>query len=128
MANVEKEIEKVISSQNKFLDLVEKLFMGRKKVELKFNKILIKSREDEIIPLSALSAGEKQILILLLVVLIIGENTILIDEPELSLHVNWQSEIIDDFKILNPEMQLIIASHSPEIMANVPENKIFRLP
>jgi energy-coupling factor transporter ATP-binding protein EcfA2 len=128
LANVEKEIEKVISSQNKFLDLVEKLFMGRKKVELKFNKILIKSREDEIIPLSALSAGEKQILILLLVVLIIGENTILIDEPELSLHVNWQSEIIDDFKILNPEMQLIIASHSPEIMANVPENKIFRLP
>ena len=49
---------------------------------------------EEVIPLEALSSGEKQLLQLLLECLAAGANPILIDEPELSLHVDWQTDLL----------------------------------
>ena len=49
----------------------------------------------------------------------VKENTILlIDEPEISLHVEWQLEFLDDIeKILeDKKIQVIIATHSPQII------------
>lgn len=66
---------------------------------------------------SSLSSGEKQLLILLTETLL-QQNVptiFLADEPELSLHIDWQRKIISSVRELNPNAQIIVATHSPEI-------------
>ena len=67
-----------------------------------------------------LSSGEKQLLIILLTTLLEdGEEYILImDEPEISLHISWQYKLIDMILELNPEVQIILTTHSPMIFAD----------
>lgn len=64
-----------------------------------------------------LSSGEKQLLIILLTVLCQGEKPaiLMMDEPELSLHYTWQYELIGIIRTLNPNCQVIIATHSVSI-------------
>lgn len=71
-----------------------------------------------------LSSGEKQILILLTESLLQdGESKLFIaDEPELSLHVDWQSKILPSIRLLNRSAQIIVATHSPEVAGEYPEN------
>ena len=56
-----------------------------------------------------------------------GESTILIDEPEMSMHIDWQLELVSALRQLNPKAQLIFSTHSPEIMAEIEDDKVFRL-
>ena len=37
------------------------------------------------------------------------------DEPEISLHIEWQYNLIDYIRMLNPKAQLVISTHSPSI-------------
>lgn len=69
-------------------------------------------------PYRELSAGEKQLLLILLKIFMQGrKNAILImDEPEISLHVDWQKSLIDKLQELNPNCQLIVATHSPAMI------------
>jgi ABC-type lipoprotein export system ATPase subunit len=69
------------------------------------------------IPLVKLSSGEKQLLILFIEALLQRERPVifLADEPELSLHISWQRNIIAAIRSLNPNAQIIVATHSPEI-------------
>lgn len=67
-----------------------------------------------------LSTGEKQLLLLLLASFLHNtqENTlsiILLDEPEISLHLRWQQILLSKLVALNPRSQYIIATHSPSI-------------
>ena len=64
-----------------------------------------------------LSSGEKQILILLIQALIWSRSPVIYiaDEPELSLHVEWQEMLVDSLIELAGSCQLIIATHSPDI-------------
>jgi predicted ATP-binding protein involved in virulence len=68
-----------------------------------------------------LSSGEKQLFIraLSLKSLNINNSIILIDEPELSLHPEWQSKIIKLYENIGENNQLIIATHSPHVIANI---------
>jgi predicted ATP-dependent endonuclease of OLD family len=59
--------------------------------------------------------------------LLTGPSTILIDEPEISLHIDWQRTLIKNLRILNPEAQIIVATHSPEIMAEVEDKYIHEI-
>jgi predicted ATP-dependent endonuclease of OLD family len=67
-----------------------------------------------------LSSGEKQMLAILLTVLVEdNEPTVLfIDEPEVSLHIEWQKQLIDLILELNPNVQIILTSHSPAVIMN----------
>lgn len=67
-----------------------------------------------------LSAGEKQLLLILLTVFIQeNKSSILImDEPEISLHIDWQRNLIDIINSLNPNCQVIISTHSPSMILN----------
>ena len=69
------------------------------------------------IPLAKLSSGEKQLLILFIEALLQRQQPFifLADEPELSLHISWQRNIISAIRSLNPNAQIIVATHSPEI-------------
>ncbi|AVQ88642.1 ABC transporter ATP-binding protein [Plesiomonas shigelloides] len=74
----------------------------------------------------ALSSGEKQLLILFIETLLQRSQpyVFLTDEPELSLHIAWQRKIIPAIKELNPNAQIIAATHSPEVASRY-RNAIF---
>ena len=67
-----------------------------------------------------LSSGEKQMLAILLTVLVEdNEPTVLfMDEPEVSLHIEWQKQLIDLILELNPNVQIILTTHSPAVIMN----------
>ena len=75
--------------------------------------------EDDI-PLSELSSGEQHELVLIYELLFKVEEgaMILIDEPELSLHVSWQKRFISDLQKIQElkKMKVIIATHSPQVI------------
>ena len=76
-------------------------------------------REEHLTPYQ-LSSGEKQMLIILLTVLIEKRQpyTIFMDEPEISLHVEWQQRLISLVRELNPQAQIILTTHSPAVIMN----------
>ncbi|HAV36354.1 MAG TPA: hypothetical protein DCX52_08360 [Massilia sp.] len=70
--------------------------------------------------LSALSSGEKQILTMLYSASRsrFKRGIFLIDEPELSLHIDWQRKILRELMAQAPDCQLIACTHSPEVGAD----------
>lgn len=73
------------------------------------------------LPLERLSSGEKQVIILLTFLAFIAKrrHVFIIDEPELSLHPKWQREFVGAMLSQAPDgAQIILATHSPEIVAN----------
>lgn len=76
-----------------------------------------------------LASGELQLLILFTFLYFsfdapLQEFPILVDEPELSLHIAWQSRYVNSVREANANAQFIIATHSPEIAGPVEENII----
>jgi len=66
-----------------------------------------------------LSSGEKQLIVIFLNILLAKDNSIIImDEPELSLHVNWQLKLIESILKLNSKAQYIIVTHNPILVLN----------
>lgn len=81
------------------------------------NSTLIFHQNGHTLHLEQLSSGEKQLLLILLKVFLLekGPAIIFMDEPEVSLHIRWQREIIDRIRQINPFCQIIIATHSPSM-------------
>ena len=71
-----------------------------------------------------LSAGEKQMLSFICYNAFTNRSPIFIDEPELSLHVDWQRTLFTTLQSQKKENQFIIATHSPFIYGKYPENEI----
>ncbi|MEV4625474.1 AAA family ATPase [Micromonospora sp. NPDC049523] len=113
--------------QQRLIEMFAALFPRNKRLILDPRQGLGVRIGDERIPLESLSSGEKQIVRLLLECLAARSNAILIDEPELSLHVDWQNKLVSFMHLINPDAQLILATHSPEVMANVDNHKVFEL-
>ena len=67
-----------------------------------------------------LSSGEKQLLIILLTVLLEDgqEYVLMMDEPEISMHISWQYKLIDMILQLNPNVQILLTTHSPMIFSD----------
>lgn len=68
----------------------------------------------------ALSSGERQLVIMLahlsLNRSLAASGVFIVDEPELSLHIEWQERFVDAVRQANPNVQLILATHSPAII------------
>ena len=128
--NKDKKIKEIYQQQNNFIRIVNNLFSDTEK-QLDFNEsnsIIFRKNNKTILP-NQLSSGEKQLLIILLTVIQQEKkpSIILMDEPELSLHLSWQIELINSIQILNPNSQLILATHSPSIFMNGWNDKITRI-
>jgi predicted ATP-dependent endonuclease of OLD family len=123
---VEKEIDQTMLPRQNLQKLIQKMF-SHKQIEFTDSDILVKTEEDEPLGLHSLSSGERELMLIFLETFLAGESTILIDEPEMSMHIDWQLELVNAMRQLNPKAQLILATHSPEIMAEVDDDKVFRL-
>ena len=88
--------------------------------------ITFSCRDDEngtdIIPSANLSSGEKQLLGFLCHNAFSEVDTMIIDEPELSLHPDWQRILIPILTWQGTEKQFFIATHSENIMIRYPNN------
>jgi len=78
----------------------------------------------KVLKMDELSSGEKQVFYMLTkTYLESGEDHIfLADEPELSLHIEWQEKILESMVSLNRAGQYLVATHSPEIASSFADN------
>lgn len=123
---------KAMSRINKFAKAFNYMFEN-----IKFDKIVTRNGYKDVIfknvngneiSIDNLSSGEKQIVLrggyALKNLNSISSGTILIDEPELSLHPNWQKKILQFYKNLFTDdngvqtAQIFVATHSPFIIHN----------
>ena len=112
--------QKISEPKKKFQDIMDDLFTytGKKIIRTE-NEIRFSQIGEKLVPYQ-LSSGEKQILAILLTVLVEdNKNYVLfMDEPEVSLHVDWQKRLIDLILELNPNVQIILTTHSPAVIMN----------
>ena len=104
--------------KRRFQDLTDELFSetGKKIIRSK-NEIVFDQEWRELLPYR-LSSGEKQMLVILLTVLVQDKQpcVLLMDEPEVSLHIEWQQRIISIIREMNPYAQIILTTHSPAMI------------
>lgn len=112
--------QEISAPKARFQDMLDHLFAetGKQLIRTK-NDIAFSQIGEELTPYQ-LSSGEKQMLVILLTVLIEdGQPYILfMDEPEISLHIDWQQRLIDLIIDLNPNIQIILTTHSPAVIMN----------
>ncbi|WP_044748894.1 AAA family ATPase [Bacillus alveayuensis] len=115
-SEIRKPMDDFLNTVNSYFeDSGKTLYLDENEGILKFS-----TKFEEKIPLHKLSSGEKQIVIFF-AYLILGINTkkegiYIVDEPELSLHIRWQQRFCDDIMRVAPNLQMIFATHSPEIV------------
>ncbi len=117
-------IEKYLKSVNEFLE--------RKKLEIhtnftkKYPKLGVKiGKEKSIHSLQTLSSGERQIVGLIYAAShMIDGRVVLIDEPEISLHIDWQRKLLPEMTTQLGDKQLIICTHSPIIASQYQDRMI----
>lgn len=117
--DLEKRRENIFEPINKFISVLNELFSPRKSISISVqNELVIKNSSDLKIDLEDLSSGEKQLLIILGQALLQERAPVvyIADEPELSLHVEWQEKLTSSITQLNPNAQIIFATHSPDIV------------
>ena len=108
--------------QNLF-DLIDEFFVltGKKvSIDKNTNKLVFTFQgTNTTIGIEELSAGERQLLLILLKTFLKQDSPylLLMDEPEISLHIEWQSKLIDSLLRLNPNVQIILTTHSPSVFA-----------
>jgi ABC-type glutathione transport system ATPase component len=106
--------------KKRFQDLLDDLFRDTgKKIVRTENEIRFSQIGEQLVPYQ-LSSGEKQMLIIMLTVLVedCQPYVLFMDEPEVSLHVDWQQRLIDIILELNPQVQIILTTHSPAVIMN----------
>ncbi len=112
--------QQLSQSKTRFQDIVDDLFAetGKKMVRTE-NEIRFSQIGETLVPYQ-LSSGEKQMLAILLTVLVEDEQpyVLFMDEPEVSLHIEWQKRLIDLIVELNPNVQIILTTHSPAVIMN----------
>ncbi len=112
--------QQLSKKKQRFQDIVDELFeetgkhIIRTENEIRFTQI-----GEQLKPYQ-LSSGEKQMLIILLTVLVEDDQSyvLFMDEPEVSLHIEWQKRLIDLILELNPNVQIILTTHSPAVIMN----------
>ncbi len=91
-----------------------------KRLEITNESLFIRLDEEETHDLNKLSSGERNLLSMLTLFLIVGRGRdfLMIDEPENSLHLDWQEHFLPLVQKMNPNAQIIVATHSPAIAPN----------
>lgn len=119
------EFEKVREDSFKSLDIlsevISKIFTHK---GIRLNKSITLGDLDQSINSDHLSAGEKQMLSFLCYNALYRDCPFFIDEPELSLHVDWQRTLLDVLMAQNTNNQMFIATHSPFIYTQFADKEI----
>lgn len=127
----ETELVKITKRTTDFLKSVNSFLSdnGKRVDFLPESDLVVELPDGQIISSHNLSSGELQLLILFTFLCFSFDAPsqafpVLVDEPELSLHVAWQKRYVSSISEANPNAQFIIATHSPEIAGPTAESAI----
>ena len=111
----------LLRSVNLLTEKFNSYLIDNKKLQILNDKVFV-AVDDRELPVSDLSSGERHILTFLALVLFQGRqrNFLIIDEPEISLNIKWQRELMGLLNNLAPNTQIIVASHSPALAKRNP--------
>lgn len=125
---VKESVKKICEEINSIFDSMdlEVRLIGISKNE--DNNPLFEDKSGNQFDIESLSSGEKQLFLRALSLKFLNANNsiILIDEPEISLHPQWQQKIISVYENIGENNQLIIATHSPHVVGDI-ESKQLRI-
>ncbi|MBR6997522.1 MAG: AAA family ATPase [Prevotella sp.] len=112
--------QQLSQKKTSFQDMVDDLFQATGKRIIRTENEIRFTQIGEVLTPYQLSSGEKQMLIILLTVLVEDDQpyVLFMDEPEVSLHIEWQKRLIDLILELNPNVQIILTTHSPAVVMN----------
>jgi predicted ATP-binding protein involved in virulence len=132
-------VSKVFKPIRKFIGIINSFIKdtGKKIYIDEVGHLIVKRPNGKDVLIDALSSGERQIVILFANVMFNKyssegrENILIIDEPELSLHIKWQEKFIETLLTASEKTQFILATHSPDIIGehkikNVKINKLVK--
>lgn len=113
-----------------FIEIVNALYR-RKEIRISVSEgVHVADDNGDILDIDLLSSGEKQLLLLLSNILVAttAPSLVIIDEPELSLNVKWQRQLVDSLLSLvdGSHVQFVMATHSIEVLARH-KNRIMKL-
>ena len=112
------EAEEAAKIKTRFQDMIDELFAETgKTIDRQSNELQFQQYDETLSPY-VLSSGEKQILLILLTALTEDRQpyVFFMDEPEASLHFEWQKQLISLVRELNPRAQIILTTHSPAVI------------
>ena len=114
-------LNEINKTKDLFVKIINDSFAhSGKKINEKSNELEFFTSKEKTIGVKQLSSGEKQYLIIMLTVLleVNKEYILLMDEPEISLNIEWQETLLENIEKLNPNCQIIMTTHSPGILLN----------
>ncbi|HET6453545.1 MAG TPA: AAA family ATPase [Armatimonadota bacterium] len=115
-------IEKAMALTNRFLHVINDFYSDTDKILGidPVGRLQITRKDGVLTTVEALSSGERQLLIIFANLMFVGHGStkgvFIIDEPEMSLHLKWQEAFVNSVIQASPDTQLIVATHSPEIV------------
>jgi predicted ATPase len=111
------EVDKYFEVVNSFLDKKELSYaLDRHR---RMPKVGLKFPDETWSSIKVMSSGERQLLTMLYAVnKMSGNSAVLIDEPELSLHIDWQEELLGKMMEQLGNRQIIVCTHSPAIASD----------
>lgn len=123
-------LEEVYRQKNLFGNIINSMFQDSgKRMDLSNPKPEFYTAKGKKLSIYDLSSGEKQALYIFLKVLVQNKKDyiLLMDEPEISLHVDWQQKLIDNILKLNPNCQIIVSTHSPSMLFEGWDDKVINI-
>lgn len=114
----------ILQPKATLVEVLNGLFQRKKIYINDRNEIEATTDSGKKLSIRGLSSGEKQLIIILGEALLQRESpwTYIADEPELSLHVRWQEKLIENIRRVNPQAQIVCATHSPDVVSSFSNN------
>jgi len=125
--------DKTFEPINKFLSIINSFFKDtQKKLFIdEVGRLFVSKPSGRNLTVDELSSGERQLVILFANVIFnkyknskLSSEILIIDEPEISLHIRWQEKFIDSLFEASNNTQFIIATHSPDIIGEYKFNSV----
>lgn len=116
--------DNLLAELSLFMELIKEKTFSNKSIEIKKGSGLkvFSSIDHGEVPLDRLSSGEKNELIMLYYFIFTLEKgeILMIDEPEISLHIAWQMEFLKEIERIAKlkDVRVLIATHSPQIIGS----------
>jgi len=121
-----KKRESIFRPRDTFLKIINAMMQRKTFTINDRNELQITTQSGKDLPIHRLSSGEKQLLIVLGEALLQEKQSwvYIADEPELSLHIRWQESLVENLRAINPNSQIIFATHSPDVVS-IFDEKVF---
>ncbi|OMD06629.1 AAA family ATPase [Paenibacillus odorifer] len=117
----EKNRERLLNPFSQLSRFIEEVFEDK---SIKITEDILLGYQSEVMQSDKLSAGEQQMLSFLCYNAFLDKSSIFIDEPELSLHVDWQRELFPLLISQGKSNQFFVATHSPFIYSRYESNEL----